>query len=204
MRAVIISGGAVSDYDYVKAQIRPEDFIVCADSGYCHALKMGVKPDVVLGDFDSIGDLPAAVPCLRFPSRKDLTDTELAIEYARGQGFRDFLLLAATGKRLDHGMTNILLLKTIMERGENATIIDEFNKIKMTDSRIELDEPTGSILSLVPLSDCKGVTTQNLEYPLHEADMYVGRGLGVSNIVTEPKAVVTLREGVLIVIVARD
>ena len=204
MRAVIISGGAVSDYDYIKAQIRPGDVIICADSGYNHAVEMGIRPSIVLGDFDSAGYVPDDVPCLSYPSRKDLTDSELAIEYAWEQGFRDFLLLAATGKRLDHGLTNILMLKTIMERGGTAVIIDEFNKIMITDSMMEIDEPPGSILSLIPLTNCKGVTTRSLEYPLHEADMSVGKGLGVSNIVTGAAPAVNLRDGLMIVIAARE
>ena len=204
MRAAIISGGAVSDYEYIKAQINPGDTVICADSGYNHALAMKIQPSIVVGDFDSIGKVPDHIPCLSFPSKKDLTDTELAVEYAREQGFRDFLLVAATGSRLDHGLTNILLLKTILERGETAVIIDEHNKVMITDSYIEINEPYGSIVSLIPLTTCKGVTTQNLEYPLHNATMHVGKGLGVSNTVSGKNAVVTIREGILLVIVAKD
>jgi len=206
MRAVIISGGVITDYEYIKRQIKSDDTIICADSGYNHAVKMGLKPSIVIGDFDSLAEskIPSCVPCLKFPAKKDQTDTEIAIDYAREKGFRDFLFLAATGRRLDHGLTNILLLKSFLERGEIAVIFDEHNKIRLTDSDLTINEPPNSILSLVPITDCYGVTTKNLEFPLCNSTMLVGKGLGVSNIMTEANATVTVKDGLLLVIVARD
>ena len=204
MRAVIISGGQVTDYGLIKKQVKPGDTIICADSGYNHAVKMGVKADIVVGDFDSIGSIPQDVTTISYPSKKDLTDTEIAIEYARDKGFKDFLLLGATGTRMDHSLTNILLLKGFLEHGESAVIVDEHNKIMLTDSMLRLHEAPGAIVSLVPLTDCRGVCTENLEYPLCEATLYVGKRIGVSNVLLEDNAVVSLREGLLLVIVAWD
>ena len=207
MRAVIITGGKIADYNYIKAQIRTDDTIICADSGYDHAIKMGVKADIVIGDFDSIDSIsaiPQDTAIIRHPSRKDQTDTEIAIDYAREHGFKDFLLLAATGGRMDHSLTNILLLKGFLERGETAVIVDEHSKIMLTDTTLHLSEAPGTIVSLVPLSDCTGVCTNNLEYPLNNADMHVGKGVGVSNIMTAGSAVVSVKSGLLLVIAARD
>jgi len=204
MKAVIITGGSVNDYEYIKKQIGSCDTIICADSGYTHAVRMGLRPSIVVGDFDSAGEIPGDVSCLRFPSRKDVTDTEIAIDYARSKGFSDFLLIGAIGTRLDHSLSNILLLKSILERGEKAVIIDEHNKIMITDSFLRIYEPPGSIVSLIPLSDCRGVTTENLEYPLRDALLSVGNSLGVSNIMTTDNAAVSVGGGVLLVIVAKD
>jgi len=220
MRAVIISGGRITDYAYIKSQINESDTIICADSGYDHAVKLGIKISAVVGDFDSISgsdsvssfsstcgyhsdNIPADIPIIRYPPHKDLTDTEIAIEYARGKGFMDFLLLAATGGRMDHCLTNILLLKGFLERGETATIIDEHSKIRLTNSKLCIHEAPGAIVSLVPLTDCDGVCTEGLAYPLHEANLRMGRGLGVSNIAVS-QATVSLRKGLLLVIIARD
>ena len=204
MRAVIISGGKITDYNHIKAQIKTSDTIICADSGYDHAVRMGVLPSIVVGDFDSAGEIPADVPCLLYPSRKDLTDTEIAVAYAREKGFREFLILAGTGSRADHSLTNILLLKSILEQGEKGMLVDEHNKIMITDSELRLKEPPGSIVSLIPIADCKGVTTKNLEYPLRNAEMHVGKGLGVSNIMLEDNASVSVVSGIMLVIVAKD
>ena len=204
MRAVIISGGSIADYGYIRQQIRDGDTIICADSGYNHAVKLGVKPSIVVGDFDSIGEIPADVACLTYPARKDLTDTELAIAYAHDKGFEDFLILAGTGTRVDHGLTNILLLKGILASGGRGMVVDEHNKVMMTDSVLALEAPPGSIVSLVPIADCQGVTTENLEYPLENANMYVGKGLGVSNVMTKETATVSITAGLLLVIIAKD
>ena len=205
MRAVIICNGAIADYGYIRAQINSSDIIICADGGYDHAVRMGIVPSAVVGDFDSISCMPDDnVACLRYPTRKDLTDTEIAINYARDKGFRDFLFLAATGSRLDHSLTNIFLLKSMLEHGEKAVLVDEHNKVMITDSTLCLCEPIGSIVSLIPLSDCRGVTTENLEYPMNNAEMFMGKGLGVSNIMVECNAAVSVSEGTLLVIVAKD
>ena len=204
MRAVIITGGRITDYAYIKSQIRNTDTIICADSGYNHAIKMGVRPSIVLGDFDSISHIPTDIKILQYPSKKDETDTEIAIDYARENGFTDFLLLAATGTRIDHSLTNILLLKNFVERGEKAMLIDEHNKIMLTNTKLNLEAQPGEIVSLVPLTTCYGVCTKSLEYPLYEATLQVGKGLGVSNIIASENATVSLEKGLLLVIIAKD
>ena len=206
MRAVIICAGEISDYDYIKSQVMENDTVICADGGYNHTVRMGLSVSAVVGDFDSIGPAPmdVTVPVYRYPEKKDLTDSEIAVEYARAKGFKDFLFLAATGSRLDHTLTNILLLEGCLKRGENAVIVNEHNKIMITGSELHLHEPAGTIVSLVPIAPCRGVGCENLEYPLHDADLFVGKGLGVSNVMRCENAKVTVREGVLLVIAARD
>ena len=204
MRAVIICGGTIKNYRYIKGQIKDNDTIICADSGYDHAVNMGLGISIVVGDFDSINTIPTDIQTIQYPARKDQTDSEIAMDYARKMGFKDFLLIAATGTRLDHALTNILLLKDCLGRGENAVIVDENNKIMITDSTVHLQEPSGSIVSLVPLSECHGVTTDNLEYPLCDATLYMGKGHGVSNIMVENNALVSIQKGLLLVIIAKD
>lgn len=205
MRAVILSGGSVSDYDYIRGLIRPDDLIVCADRGYDHALALGVTPDAVVGDLDSAAaPVQGAAVLLRYPAEKDFTDTQLAYEWARGRGADAFLLLAATGTRLDHGLANILLLKRMLDRGERGQLIDEHNKVWLTDSALAVHEPAGALLSLLPLSDCSGVSLRGLRYPLEDAELRLGDARGVSNVITSSPAEVRVKNGLLLVIAARD
>jgi len=204
MRAVIICGGEIKDYEYTKKQIRDSDMVICADSGYDHAVRMRLYVSVVVGDFDSVESVPDDVETIKYPPRKNLTDSEIAIKHARGMGFKDFMMVGATGARMDHTLTNILMLKSFMERGETCVIIDEHNKIMMTESKLDIFEPPGATISLIPLTDCAGVTTTNLEYPLVDADMFVGKGLGVSNKSTDAHSVVSIKSGTLLVVVAND
>jgi len=207
-RAVIISGGVISDYDYIKSHITCNDIIICADSGFLHAEKMELQPSAVVVDFDSIADskISTDIPMLRHPAKKNMTDTEIAADYARKQGFCDYLLIGATGKRMDHSLANILLLKSFVTHKETAVIIDEHSKIMLTNSVLQIQETPGSLISLIPLIDCYGVTTENLEYPLLDATMLVGaeNGLGVSNVATKSNASVRVKKGFLMVIIARD
>ena len=206
MRAVIISGGHITNYEFVKSQISSSDTVICADSGYNHAVLLDLSVSAIVGDFDSIGDvrIPKDVKIIRVPAKKDLTDTELALHYARENDFRDFLFIAATGTRIDHSLANILLLKSCVGRAEGAVIVDEHNKIMMTDSVITLCEPLSSTVSLIPIEDCHGVSTQGLEYQLQGATLTVGMGLGISNVMISKSAAISIEKGLLLVVVAKD
>ena len=204
VRVVIISGGRIADYEYICSFVHEGDVIICADSGYDHAVKMGFAPHVVVGDFDSIGEIPQGVEKVCYPAEKDMTDTEIAIEYAVNKGFDDFLILGATGARLDHGLANILMLKALIDAGKRAVIVDEHNKIMMTSSSLSIKEPKGSIVSLIPIENCTGVTTQGLKYSLTDAKLIIGKSVGVSNVMVANEACVSIKSGLLVVIVARD
>jgi len=204
MRAVILAGGSMRDYAYIRQFILPDDLIIAADSGYHHAEALGLCPHLLVGDFDSLHCLPKDVEIHRVPSEKDFTDTELAIDCARTRGCTSFLFLGALGTRMDHTLTNVLLLTKFLAAGEQAEIIDEHNHIWITDTMLKLDLTPGSILSLIPLTHCAGVTTENLAYPLTDAALEVGSGHGVSNVVVASPAGVRLSSGKLLVMACRD
>ena len=204
MRAVIISGGAMTDYAYLRQVVRPDDMVIAADSGYRHAERLGLRPCVLVGDFDSLDELPQGIETYRVPREKNHTDTELALEWAREHGAREFLFLGATGTRMDHTLTNILLLVRLLECGERGEVIDEHNHVWITDSETEIIGEPGGFLSLIPLTACTGVTTRGLAYPLFDATLEVGYGLGVSNVILESPANVSLCTGKLLVMLCRD
>jgi len=204
MRAVIITGGTMRDYAYIRRFIQPDDTLIAVDSGYRHCERLGLRPSVLLGDFDSLDELPEGIETRHFPREKNYTDTELAVGWARKEGHRDFLFLGATGTRLDHSLSNILLLAALLDRGERGEIIDEHNRLWITDSEAEIQGSPGEILSLVPLTLCTGVTTHNLTYPLSEATLELGHGLGVSNVILVSPAKVRLGAGKLLVMLCRD
>lgn len=204
MRAVIICGGAIRDYDFIKNEIKSSDIIICADSGYNHAIKMGLDVKVVVGDFDSIGNIPTNIKTVKFPTNKDKTDTELAIDYARGLNLKNFLLIAGIGSRMDHSLANILMLTQFLNNNEYAEIINENNRIMITNSKLDLNGYKGETVSLLPLCNCFNVTTTNLKYPLNNAKMYLGKGLGVSNIILKNSACISVGEGTLLVIISKD
>lgn len=204
MRAVIISGGSLRSPEHIRQFITHDDYIICADSGYDRAVAMGVEPHILVGDFDSIIDIPEGLHVERYPARKDLTDTEIAVEHAIERGCDEMLLLCVTGTRIDHMLSNILLLKKIRDMGAIGEVIDENNRVRLAEAKNEINAEPGSLVSLVPITECSGVTTTNLEYPLHKATLYVGHARGVSNVVTKNPAAVSLGSGEMLIIQARD
>lgn len=200
MRAVIIGGGSISDYNYIKSKINSDDYIICADGGYNHAVKMGISPNIVLGDFDSIVDLPKDTEKIRYPVRKDFTDGELAVRYANEYGFNNVLMLGMTGDRADHTITDILLLIQC----KNGCIIDDNNEIYLIRDDITIAGRTGDTVSILPVGgNLEGITTENLEYPLNNETLYFGESRGVSNVMCSDMCRVTVKKGIGLIIKVR-
>jgi thiamine pyrophosphokinase len=200
-RAVIIGGGDIGDYAYIKSLVTPTDYIVCADSGYDHALAMGLAVDLAVGDFDSVRNMPPEGIRITFPSKKDKTDTEIALDAVRGKGYGEFLFLGCLGDRFDHSLGNVLLLVSCLKQNERACIVNERNAVYITDSSIEMDIKKGQVVSLLPLADCEGVVTHNLEYPLRGDKLPLGTGRGISNVAVGDGAGVSISKGLLMVTV---
>ena len=100
----------------------PGDLVLAADGGYRALYSLGYTPDLLLGDFDSLGDLPLPpdLPVLRFPARKDDTDTGLALRHGLDRGYRDFALYGCAGGRVDHLLANLQSMARVSRLG--ATI----------------------------------------------------------------------------------
>ena len=211
MTAVIICGGKIQHYEYLKKYFLDAPFVISADSGARHCRSFGVIPDLLVGDFDSIseadyGGLKAAgTQIQRFPIEKDMTDSELAVKIAIEKGCNKIILLGAIGTRLDHSLSNLFLLKKLLDEGVEGVVADENNEVTLIKDSILLDREEGTNITLLPLAgSAKGVTTKGLYYPLTNATLEVGSSWGVSNLFSEDKAQVTVKEGYLLVIKARD
>lgn len=195
MRAVIIANGYIKDYDFYRAIVAPSDFIVCANGGARIAVALGLRPQVVIGDLDSIDDSLQArlqeegCQLIVHPARKDETDAELAIKYALAQGAQEILILAALGGRLDHALANVLLLAMPDLEGIRARIVDERNEVLLARDEITIEGRVGDLVSLLPLTgDVTGIYTEGLEYALQDGFLRLGLARGISNVMTAPKA----------------
>ena len=116
MTGIIVCSGSITDYALIEKYFEKADLIICADGGANHLRKLGKLPDILVGDFDSISEgdldllLAANVEIVRFPSEKDATDTQLAVQLAMDRGCDEVILLGAAGTRLDHTLANVFLL----------------------------------------------------------------------------------------------
>jgi thiamine pyrophosphokinase len=168
-------------------------------------LALGLTPDVVIGDMDSLGEQDQAqlrAAGTRFvvhPPAKDETDLELALLYALEQGVASITVLGALGGRLDQTLANILLL-TMPDLAEcDVRLADGAQTAFVVRDAAQLEGQVGDTVSLIPLcGDAQGVTTSGLLYPLADDVLPFGLGLGVSNEITATPVSVQLRQGLLL------
>ena len=214
-RCLIITGGPI-DLGFARSYLSGEGFdrVIAVDRGLNAAWALGIVPDVIVGDFDSAD--PAALADFRrrehivwevHQPEKDDTDTELAIKRAAAMGAGYIVLLGATGGRLDHLLGNIHLLYPCLQRGVEACILDPGNKLYLIDGerRFKRREVWGTYISFLPLTEeVKGITLRGFKYPLTDKDIAIGTSLCISNELAADETVITLQDGVLIVVESRD
>ena len=204
MKALIFSGGEFTslpdDFDITEYSL-----VICADSGYLSAKKAGITPDVFVGDFDSVAknEVKASKIVELYPI-KDMTDTQEAVDIAIEGGAKEITILGALGGRIDHTLANIHLLKYAKEKGATAEILDNDSYITTVDKTLEIKAKKGFCLSLIPLTDCEGVSISGVFYPLENAEMPVGNPYGISNEFTDPVAKISVRSGDLLVMICKS
>lgn len=202
---LIITGG---DYNDLPKDISYDRVIAC-DLGFEYAKKMNITPDVVLGDFDSYdiekvkaeGFLPIV-----YPSKKDDSDTVLAIKHAISKGFDNIVITCALGGRTDHLLANIQALVYAKEQGANATIVSDKETITIISNEEKiLNGKPGDTFSLFALTDeCKNVSIKGSEYDADDITLNSSFPLGLSNKLQKEKAAISLSEGMLLVIVNKS
>jgi len=216
MRAVIFANGVFVDPDGARELLRPDDRVIAADGGTRHALAVGAMPDVVIGDLDSLSaDERARVEAagsrvIAFSPRKNETDLELALGHAAREGATEIVILAALGGRMDQTIANLLLLALPELEGRDVRVVEGPQTAFLIRGRGQEGAATiegrpGDIVSLIPLGgDAVGVTTEGLEWALDQATLRFGPARGVSNVLTDGRARVWLREGLLLCVVMRQ
>ena len=212
MKAIVFAGAKINEYSFCEKYLAKKSLIVCCDSGLHHVNTLGLKPDAIVGDFDSV-DMKLlnfyknkGIAVSEFPTHKDETDMELGIDKAIELGADNIIIFGGIGSRMDHTMANCHYLLYLLKNGIKAKLVDEKNEIFVIDKECTLFGKKGDIVSTIPLSmEVKGVTTYNLEYPLYNATLKLdGRLIAVSNIMIGDKAKITIEEGYLLVMQCRD
>lgn len=203
----------------------PGDLVLAADGGYRALCSLGYTPDLLLGDFDSLGDLPLPpdLPVLRFPARKDDTDTGLALRHGLDRGYRDFALYCCAGGRVDHLLANLQSMARVSRLGATIRLAaPEYDAWALTGPAPDASasatpaapgalapaavlalppRPGGTLVSVFCHGDrAEGVTLTGLSYPLDGADLTGDFPLGVSNRRLEGQpATVSVRRGTLLI-----
>ncbi len=210
MKICIILNGEIKDYSYISNIIKSQNYnyIICSDGGANHAYEMGIIPNYIIGDLDSIKKdtleyyKDKAVKFEKFPSKKDETDTELCIWLSSSLKAKEIDLIGALGGRVDHEISNVNLLYYIRKKNIKPKIISEHEEIYIAiNEEVTIYGNIGDTISVIPIkNNAKGVTLRNLEYPLKDYDMEFSKPLGISNVMIKDNCYIKVNEGSLIII----
>lgn len=212
MRAVIIAGGWLSEPEYARTLMQTDDLLIAADGGADHFQALGLTPDILVGDLDSITPTTlkrlesAGVEIIRYDPHKDYTDLELALLLAQERHCNQALVLGATGSRWDQTIASLLLPASQSLQDLDIVLIDGYQEVHLLrgGSSLELEGKPGNRVSLIPISaSAGGITTQGLEYRLEAEDLVLGATRGVSNVMLAKKACIHLRQGLLLCVILR-
>lgn len=188
-------------FDALVEPVASDDFIIAADGGFVHTQKLGITPDIILGDFDSLGYTPDRANV--FPVEKDDTDAMLAVRRGLQLGYRKFVLYGSLdGPRLDHTVANFQTLQFLADRDAAGYLVGSGQLVTVVKNG-SLTFPAGmegTISVFCMGKDAEGVTLEGLYYPLENGTLTAGFPLGVSNHFTGAEAAITVRNGSLLVV----
>lgn len=182
--------------------------VICADGGALHARALGLLPDTIIGDFDSLADeevrkfLAAGAEIIQHPPEKDETDLELALHHCRDIGAKAVHILGALGGLFDQTIANILLLSHPAFSDIRIVVIDGDQVLRLLQpGRHRISGERGDTVSLIPLSvAAENITTWQLQYPLRDESLYLGPARGISNVMLADTAKVDFARGLLLLV----
>ena len=210
-RIIIFANGEIPRLENARLLLQTDDYIICADGGTRHALALGLKPNLVIGDMDSIDKEQwqklknAGVPIELFPRDKDETDLELAINRAIELKPKTLLIIGALGGRLDQTFGNTALLSDARLAAMNTRLDDGLEEIFFCRDQEEVRGRSGDIVSLIPWGNpVQGVQTQGLKWPLRSETLLPEKTRGISNELTGEVASITITSGLLLVVHRRE
>ena len=210
-RIIIFANGEIPRLENARLLLQTDDYIICADGGTRHALALGLKPNLVIGDMDSIDKEQwqklknAGVSIELFPRDKDETDLELAIDRAIELKPKALLIIGALGGRLDQTFGNTALLSDARLATINIRLDDGMEEIFFCRDQEEVRGRSGDIVSLIPWGNpVQGVQTWGLKWPLRSETLLPEKTRGISNELTGEVASITIASGLLLVIHRRE
>lgn len=207
---ITIIGSGNVDENYLK-EFDKGHYIISVDRASVDLIDKGIIPDISIGDFDSVSESELEIieknvkKIIRYHPEKDETDLELAIIYSIRLLPNEVIIRGATGKRLDHELANIYLLKRYLDKHINAHIIDPNNKITLIDKKTIINKDKRyKYLSLIPYTEKAIVSISGCKYNVSRKALLKESSRGVSNEIIDSTAKIEVHEGVLIIIQSKD
>ena len=192
-------------FENLAAPIGPEDYVLAADGGLRHLEQLKIRPNGIIGDFDSLGYVPEGAEV--FPVEKDDTDAMLAAKKGLELGFREFLFYGSLdGPRLDHTVANFQSLQYLAERDATGYLVGNTQMVTvLRNGKLTFPAECGGILSVFCMgADATGVTIRGAQYELENGTLSAGFPLGVSNHFVGKEVTVAVKNGSLLVLFDRE
>ncbi len=206
-RIIIFANGELPDKEKARTLLHDDDFIIAADGGTRHALALGRIPNVLIGDLDSVREeerrklKESNAEVLQFPTDKNETDLELAIQHALTLNPQEIIILAALGGRLDQTLGNIALISDLRPSTFNLRLDDGLEEIFFCHEKNQFNGANGDLVSLIPWQgEATGIVTTGLKWPLQNEILYPHKTRGISNEMLNDMAAIQIKSGLLLII----
>jgi thiamine pyrophosphokinase len=210
-RIIIFANGHLPDLEKARAIIRADDILIAADGGTRHVLALGLRPDLIIGDLDSITEGERqkmesdGIKIAKYSRDKNETDLELAIQYALDAKPEQIIIVAGLGGRIDQSLANLALISDIRFVQLDVRLDDGVEEAYFCRDQVQVQGKNGDVVSLIPWQGVvTGVRTENLKWPLHNEMLYPEKSRGVSNEMTGNTASVEIKSGLLLVVHRRN
>lgn len=206
MKFLVMANGEYGDSAWYRGRRQAFDRVICADGGAAAARRLGIVPDWIVGDLDSVKDDDRTymeMMGVRFevyPPEKDFTDTQLAFDLARREGAREVVVWGGTGSRLDHTLSNLFNASKLVEEGIRVSFESPDLTIYLVGDELTLPGKAGDTVSVLVLGDrATGVTEEGFRYPLDGATLECRCQYAVSNVIVGPEPRIRVASGILAV-----
>lgn len=206
-RCIIFANGTLPDPDSARRLLRPDDFILAADGGTRHASTLGLTPSIVIGDLDSVTEEERGkmkedgVAIIQHPRDKDATDLELALDYAVENGFREIVIVAALGNRLDQTLGNLSLLTDPRLSTCDLRLADGVESASFCRGQSQVEGRRGDLVSLIPWGgEVRGISAEGLRWPLSNETLLPHKTRGISNELLGEVANIQIQSGLLLIV----
>jgi thiamine pyrophosphokinase len=204
--ALILANGNPPDKNIFRKYISSADWFVCADGGANIAARFKYKPDLIIGDFDSVKKSVLRKfknTEVKILKDQNTTDLEKALESVIRKGFKKIFVLGATGSRLDHAIGNLSALSKYARKAD-ISYIDNKSILLPVTGKLKLSFPAGTVISLLPISRCSGIVTTGLKWNLKNESLQFGLREGTSNLIVSSPATIRIGRGNLIIYILRQ
>ena len=198
MKCIIIGAGSFNNPKIIKEK---DDLLICADGGYLYARKQDLKVDLLVGDFDSLKDIPLDVQTVKLNKIKDETDLYIAIEEGIKRGYQTFDIYGALGGRIEHTIANIQILANLKSKGLTAKLIDDKTIVEMLSTGTYIYNERCGYISLFSYTNESTITIKNLLYEVNNKTISNEFPLGIDNEFIGKESTVTVHNGLVLSII---